>query len=195
MTTIEPKHEYNAVQTVKRRFFAMRNGIIGDVLRKSGSGFKIIFGLNLPQIAEIADESPHTAEFATTLWHNTTTRESMLIAPMLYPRDEFDEATARIWISEVPEVEVADILCHRLLRFQPYALALAKEYIEKGNSSELERYTALRLAFNIVNKYPDEALALASHPDNGKFRHTAGIARSLADEARFISGNGDPADY
>ena len=85
---------FNEMQTVKRHFFAMRNGIIADTLRRAGSPFKIIFGLNLPQLMDIAESTPHSAELATRLWNNSSTRESMLLAPMIYPRDKFDADTA-----------------------------------------------------------------------------------------------------
>ncbi len=62
---------YNDMQTIKRRFFAMRNGIIADVLRRGGSPFRIIFGLNLPQIVEIAAENEASADLARRLWANT----------------------------------------------------------------------------------------------------------------------------
>ena len=51
---------FNEMQTVKRHFFALRNGVIADALRRAGSPFRIIFGLNLPQIAEIAMKTPHS---------------------------------------------------------------------------------------------------------------------------------------
>ena len=72
------------MQTVKREFFAMRNGIIADTYRKAGTVFKIVFGLNLPQLVEIAGRTPHSRELAEALWANTTTRESMLLARCLW---------------------------------------------------------------------------------------------------------------
>ena len=52
--------QYNQMQIIKRRFFAMRNGIIADTLRKAGLDYRMIFGLNLPQITDIAADLPHT---------------------------------------------------------------------------------------------------------------------------------------
>ena len=50
--------QYNQMQIIKRRFFAMRNGIIADTLRKAGLDYRMIFGLNLPQITDIARWPP-----------------------------------------------------------------------------------------------------------------------------------------
>ena len=95
------------MQTVKRRFFAMRNGVIADTLRSAGLPYKIIFGLNLPQIVEIAGDVPHKRELAEALWANNTTRESMLMAPMLIDPSSFSMEDARRWLDTVPTAEVA----------------------------------------------------------------------------------------
>ena len=118
---------YSPMQTVKRGFFAMRNGVIADTLRKGGSPFRIIFGLNLPQIVDIAAQTGTNPSLAEDLWHNTTTRESMLLAPMLVAPDAFSKADALRWIADIPTAEVADVLCHRLLRHLPFAWELAEE--------------------------------------------------------------------
>ena len=175
---------YNDMQTINRRFFAMRNGIIADVLRRGGSPFRIIFGLNLPQIVEIAAENEASADLARRLWANTTTRESMLAAPMIYPREEFDEATARSWCAEIPSAEVADVLCHRLLRHRPFAQDLADELLHSG--SDMARYTGLRLYFNLVGTNPQKALEAARAEAARQCPLTARVAAALADEAEFI---------
>ena len=106
--------QFNPMQALKRRFFAMRNGVIADTLRRAGSPFHIIFGLNLPQIVEIATEVPaaDAPALAEALWANRGTRESMLIAPMLMPRDSVDAARAERMMREAPCAEVADAICH-----------------------------------------------------------------------------------
>lgn len=177
---------FNDMQTVKRHFFALRNGVIADTLRRAGSPFRIIFGLNLPQLVDIASSTPHEAQLAERLWANTTTRESMLLAPMLYPVDEFGIDIARRWINEIPTPEVADILCHRLLRHTPYASELAKELCDSSN--EMNRYTGLRIWFNLVARQPSEALAAAKKELEAPSQLTQSIAAALAEEAGFLLG-------
>ncbi len=172
--------QYNDMQTVKRHFFAMRNGVIADTLRRAGSPFRIIFGLNLPQIVEIASSTPHNAELAEALWANTTTRESMLLAPMLYPRESFSIEDAHRWISTIPATEVSDILCHRLLRHMPYAKEVAEDLISKPEASETDTYTALRLAFNLASTDPAWANGIAEKGGNHP------LAKALAEECKFL---------
>lgn len=148
--------EYNDMQMIKRRMFAMRNGIVADALRKGRSKFQIIFGVNLPQLVEIARDFGHNKELAEKLWANRTTRESMLIAPMLMPPAEFCIEDAKRWISEAPEAEIVDVLCLKLLRSQPYALPLAESLIEDG----AYRYAGLRLMCNLAPQHPQLAASI-----------------------------------
>lgn len=151
---MEKEEGFNEMQTVKRRMYAMRNGVIADALRKGGSPFRVIFGLNLPQLVEIAAIGKDAA-MSRQLWANTATRESMLLAPMLMPVEDFTMEEAVGWSRQVPACEVADILCHRLLRHEPYALELARRLIDEEET--MAHYTGLRLMCNIAPRYPDEA--------------------------------------
>lgn len=135
------------LKDIKQQFFTYRNGILADRLRSAGDCHSVIFGLNLPQIADIAKMAGTNKTLAEQLWDNTTTRESRLIAPMIYPREQFCIAMAREWIESVENTEVADILCHRLLRYCDFADQLCGEYATA--ELDLQRYTALRLAANL----------------------------------------------
>ncbi|MCM1067630.1 MAG: DNA alkylation repair protein [Muribaculaceae bacterium] len=172
---------YSPMQTVKRHFFAMRNGVIADTLRKAGSPFRVIFGLNLPQIVEIARLTGPSQELAEALWANSGTRESMLMAPMIAERESFTKADALRWIDTIPTAEVADILCQRLLRSMPYAWELAEE-LAADSEKHMNQYTGMRLAFNLVSTDPAHALELTQrYPD-------APLAAALAEEAKFLTG-------
>lgn len=179
--------EYNDIQRVKRRFFAMRNGVIADVLRKGGSPFRIIFGLNLPQLVEIAAEFAPDAELGKKLWANTTTRESMLLAPMLMDPASFTRELATDWISGIPAVEIADILCHRLLRKTPYALNLAKDLAT--SDCDMHRYVAVRLMFNLVGSYPTEAKEIAQKTASVPCPLTDSVSAALISEAAYLSAS------
>lgn len=168
------------MQTVRRRLFAMRNGVIADALRKSGSPFKVIFGVNLPQLTEIAAAIGYDAELSEKLWTNATTRESMIIAPMLMPREGFTIEEARRWISSIPAYEVADVLCHRLLRHEPYALDLSRELI--ADTDDMRHYTGLRLMCNIAHIYPEEAKKTGEREIASGNRYTRQLADILINQ-------------
>lgn len=63
--------EFNPMQQIKHQFYAMRNGAIADNMRRQGAPYRIIFGVNLPQLNEIARNTAKSAEMAEALWNNT----------------------------------------------------------------------------------------------------------------------------
>jgi len=178
--------EFNQMQTIKRHMFALRNGIIADTLRKAGAGYKIIFGLNLPQVQEIASTLPSDASLAEELWADCRTRESRLLAPMVYPREEMDESIAQRWISQTTEIEEIDNLCHKLLRHLPFAWDLAVDLTEADD--DRQRYCAMRLMWNLVGQRAKEILPLARKEAARECRLTKRVAEGLAEEAEFILG-------
>lgn len=178
---------FNTMQTLKRRFFAMRNGLLADQLRRAGSKFRIIFGLNVIQLTEIARDYGHDAELADALWHNATTRESMLLAPMLWSPDDFDFDGIIALCSELPDTEVADMVSHRLLKKRDDALQII-EYLSKSDNALL-RYTALRLALPLIgSKLPAEKAAqLAQAEMERGDKLTASLAAMVKSESDFLS--------
>ena len=144
---------FNKIQQLKRRFFALRNGAVADSMRKAGAPYRIIFGLNLPQIAEVAAEFGPDPVLAIELRGNLTTRESLLIAPMLYPADSLTADEALEWIRLSPTAEVVDILGLKLLRRMPDPAAVITRLA--GSPRPLERYAALRLGANILPREID----------------------------------------
>jgi 3-methyladenine DNA glycosylase AlkD len=180
----ENNPQFNAMQNVKRRFFALRNGIIADTLRKAGDPHHVIFGLTLPQLVEVAQATGQNKDLAQMLWDNQTTRESRLIAPMLMPVAEFTIDDANTYISQVQCVEEADILCHRLLRSTNFAFELIEKYSCDG-MADMQRYLAIRLIFNLVAKNPKLAANIATAEINRNCSLTLPVAKSLAEESEF----------
>lgn len=156
---MESEGKFNRMQQAKRMMYAMRNGVVAGALRKGGAPFSIIFGINLPQLADIARDLGVDSELAERLWANTTTRESMLLAPMLVNAEDFREEDARRWMETAKSNEVADVLCLKLLRHLPYAVNLVEAY--RGSDNRQLRYTALRLMCNLARQNPALARKVA----------------------------------
>lgn len=185
MNIQEHEEGYNPLQSVKRRFFALRNGVIADTLRKGGSPFRIIFGLNLPQLRELAAWAGKDASLARELRANRTTRESQLLAPMLMPVEMLSAAEARSWLLDCQSREVTDVLCHSLLRHHPEAVAIADSIPDNAEDSMI--YAALRLIMNILSSYgPEKATTRARLHLSGP---NAALARRIIDETEFLSGS------
>lgn len=175
--------KFNVMQQVKRRFFSMRNGVIADVLRKGGSPYKIIFGLNIIQIKEIAEDFNNIEGLSQILWQNNTTRESMLLAPMLMNPSDMDYDEILKLVDESPDVECLDMLVHSLLR-----KVETKEDITIGLSNEIDwkpRYVSMRLAWTFLRNSRKIANQLAQKELERNDERTRYLAEKIIDELQL----------
>lgn len=177
--------KFNDIQQIKRHIYALRNGVIADTLQKAGLGYKYIFGLNLPQIAEIAAETGVSEEIAMRLRDDRLCRESRLLAPMIYPVDKLTVESALEWMNDSDTTEIVDILCHRLLKKMPAAWEVVKAASE--SQRDLTRYGALRLAFNLISNHIQESKLLAERELARDCRLTAPLARQIIEEVDFLT--------
>lgn len=193
----EKATQFNLMQTVKRRLFAMRNGALAAQMRSGGLNYRINFGLNIPQVKEIATDIINMGldrhellGLANALWENENTRESRLTAPMIYPPEEMTAHLAAEWLRQAQTIEIADHLCHSLLRKLPFAGNLANEVLSDKTASDINRYTALRLTLNLMMLHKTTAahareVALAEQ--QRQCRLTAAIAARIIEEADFMT--------
>ncbi len=110
-----------------------RNGIIADSLRKAGMPYKVIFGLQLPQLKGIASELKESLNveelvgLGEQLHADKDVRESRLLAMAIYPPDRLSIDKAREWIADLQTREEADLLPFLLLRRTPFIPALIED--------------------------------------------------------------------
>lgn len=179
--------EFNRMQQLKRRLFAMRNGIVADTLRKAGSPYRIIFGLNVPQLNEIAQDFGPDAALAAELRRNTSTRESQMLAPMLLDPSGITKEEAMDMACEVADTEAADIFTHRLLQRIDGGRELTPLLL--ASEKPIMRYMGLRMTLADIASDPAGALSAArAELDKGE-RTTAMLARMIESEARWLLTN------
>ena len=143
------------LREIRKEFFAFRNGIIAEKLRKAGDPHSMIMGCLLVDVISIAqrtreaiNDEEKLAAIALELWKDTNSRECRLAAPMLYPTRLMTNDMAREWCETVETVEIADNLCHKLLRQLPDAGSLFRQLI--GDERPLVKYTGYRLLLNLL---------------------------------------------
>lgn len=163
----------------------MRNGVIADTYRKAGSPHHIIFGLVLPQLVEIASEFGHDPELARQLWANSSTRESMLLAPMLLRPEDMTLSSALEMIRQSPSAETVDILCHRLLRHTPFSLDIAVQASDTS-LSPLCRYASLRLLWHKLSTDAATVRAIAEKELGAGEALTRLPATQILDELNYL---------
>lgn len=99
------------IKEIKKQFMALRNGIVGDVYRRAGIDcYKIIFGLNLPQMASIARSVGKDAGLAEALWNDVSVRESRLLSTWLWPAEYVTDTLTEKLLSEARTKEESDYL-------------------------------------------------------------------------------------
>lgn len=140
------------LKEIKHLFMTYRNGIVADTFHKAGDPHSVIFGLQLPQISEIARNIKDKAkkeelrDLAVTLWNDSKVRESRLLACYLFNTDDIDILTAEKMAGEILTGEEADILCFRLLQYLPfcselcYKLKSCKEISKQRVAKSLDRF-------------------------------------------------------
>lgn len=168
------------VAEIKRRCYAFRNGIVAEVLRKSGAPYRLILGLNLPQLVDVAASVDHTVEQAEALWADDECRESRLLAILVYPVDDLTFERAEKMVVEARSREEVDILCHRLLRRAAFAGMLASSLWSAG-----VHYASLRLSLNLLPSNVGFARQAAEAAVTSADTAEASVARQIMDELEF----------
>lgn len=146
METTEP----SLLKEIKKSFFTFRNGIVADTLRKAGMPYKMIFGLQIPQIAAISremlasfgDDPEKRGAVAEALWADRDVRESRILAPYIYDPEQISVDKALELAANIRTREEADMLAFRLFKRMPDAQALLAAM--EASDSPADSVAALR---------------------------------------------------
>ena len=118
------------------------NGVISQSLREKGLQYRLIFGIELPRIKEIAAQYEPNHELAQVLWKEDI-RECKILAAYLQPVESFYPEIADIWMEQIHNTELADYVCMALFRRLPYASQKAFQWMASENRMEV--YVGFRL--------------------------------------------------
>ena len=143
------------LRVIRKEFFAYRNGIVADKLRKAGDPHTMVMGCLLADVMDITgrtrdaiNDKAQLQALARELWNDTNSRECRLAAPMLYPAELMSPEEALEWCSGIETAEIADNLCHKLLRHLPEADTLFRKLIAQEQT--MVKYTGYRLLLNLL---------------------------------------------
>ena len=140
MVALFTMHE--TVKEIKGKLRLFMNGVLSQSLREKGVKYRLIFGVELPRLREIAADYEQNHELAQALWKEDI-RECKILAAYLQPAESFDAELADFWMESVHNTELADYLCMALLRRLPYASQKAFQWIASGD--RMAMYTGFRL--------------------------------------------------
>lgn len=117
---------------IKKDLRASMNGVLSARMREAGMPYKLVFGVELPRLQEIAAQFAPNRKLAQALW-NENIRETRLLACLLMPPQEFTSDLADIWGDEIPTAEVAQVMATQLLPKVSGACGRAFEWIASDN--------------------------------------------------------------
>lgn len=130
------------IREIKSKFRLFMNGVISQSLREKGLQYRLIFGIELPRIKEIAAQYEPNHELAQALWKEDI-RECKILAAYLQPVESFYPEIADIWMEQIHNTELADYVCMALFRRLPYASQKAFQWMASENRMEV--YVGFRL--------------------------------------------------
>ena len=116
---------------IKKELRASMNGILSARMRGAGMPFKLIFGVELPRLRNIADEFPKDTDLANQLWQQNI-RETRLLAIMLMPPEAFTPEAANTWAETMLTAEEAQVMAMILLSKTDGAKETCKKWLEAG---------------------------------------------------------------
>ncbi len=116
------------LRSIKRTLRGVMNGPVSASMRDKGLRYKVIFGVELPRLQEIASTLPHSYELAAALWKEDI-RECRLLAGMLMPKERMDEELASLWVEQMHYTEEAECSVLHLFSHEPWASDKVFEWI------------------------------------------------------------------
>lgn len=95
-----------------------------EVLRRAGSGFEMIFGVDVPGISALAREIGFDKELGMRLWKDRKVRESHLLAAWLLDPGTLSLEECVALAESVVDSEDAQMLAFRVLKHRPEVFPL-----------------------------------------------------------------------
>lgn len=124
------------LKQIKGRFRLMMNGMASQSMREKGLGYSINWGVSLPTLKTLAEEYGKDYELAIELWKGNI-RECKILATLIMPPADMQPDLACLWVSQVPNQEIAAMVSFNLFQYIDGAKDLAFKWL--ASESELEQ--------------------------------------------------------
>ena len=125
------------------------NGVASGSMRQAGIGYKLNFGVGIPDLKRIAAETGHDAELAAALWKEDI-RECRILAALIYPEDQFMPDLADLWIEQISFTDLADVCSMYLFSRMKGASETAFRWIASDNG--MARYCGFLSLAHMMRK-------------------------------------------
>lgn len=168
------------VREIKRSFRLLMNGVASQSMRQKGVEYKINWGVSLPELQKMAQQYGKNHDLAVALWQENI-RECKILATLIMPSEEMDEALAEQWIGEINSQDLAEMACYNLFQHLQHAADLSYKWMNSDREiDQMCGYLILSRLFmkgenphgSRIDEFMDE-VALALNSENMGVRHAA----------------------
>ena len=137
----------SSLNEIKSELRLYMNGPLAQSLRGRGLKYRLIFGVELPRLKEIAAKYERDHDLAQALWKEDI-RECRILAGYLQPTETFLPDLADIWLEAMHDTEIIDYTCMNLFRRLPYAKDKAFQWM--ASEAVLTQYAGFRLMAHLL---------------------------------------------
>lgn len=127
---------------IRRAFRLLMNGVASQSMRQKGSTYHVNWGIQLPQLKEMAAQYEQDSQLAVLLWKDDV-RESKIMATLLMPHGEMLPDMMELWMQQTPNMEMAEMAVINLFQYAETAPLFAYRWM--ASERELERYAGFLL--------------------------------------------------
>lgn len=113
----------------------MMNGMASQSMREKGLGYSINWGISLPALKTLAEEYGKDYDLAIELWKENI-RECKILATLIMPPADMKADLACLWVSQIPNQEVAAMVAFNLFQYIDSAKDLAFKWLASASGLE-----------------------------------------------------------
>ena len=171
---------HQKLMEIKRSFRLLMNGPGSQSMRDKGLGYKINWGVPFTELKKMAEEYGKDYDLAIELWKEDI-RECKILATLIMPADKMLAEITDLWMEQVNNQEMVEMLVFNLLQNVEYAPVIAYQWI--GSDKPLYEMAGFHLLSRLfakgqepnergINEFLDQA-ATVLQGDNMGVKHAA----------------------
>lgn len=171
---------HQKLMEIKRSFRLLMNGPGSQSMREKGLGYKINWGVPFAELKKMAEEYGKDYDLAIELWKEDI-RECKILATLIMPADKMLAEITDLWMEQVNNQEMVEMLVFNLLQNVEYAPVIAYQWIASDKPLyEMAGFHLLSRLFakgqepneRGINEFLDQAAAVLQG-DNMGVKHAA----------------------
>ncbi|MCQ2067674.1 MAG: DNA alkylation repair protein [Bacteroidaceae bacterium] len=177
---------------IKQKLRLNMNGVASTGMREAGIGYKLNFGIRIPELKQIASETGKDAELAAALWKEDV-RECRILAALVYPEEQFMPDMADLWIEQIEFPDLAEMCSMYLFSRMQGAAEAAFRWIASDNA--MARYCGFLTLAHLLRggremgpRYVQELKDQATAAINGTDIMCSQAARTVLDRLETENG-------